>query len=215
MESADVVIAGGGIIGCALAYQLSKRNVDVLLLERDPRGSQRPGRCAGGVREQFSSEGNARLQRMSVGMLERFQDEIGHPADFRQIGSLFVLTQPQQVEDFRHNMEMWQRVGLNDARWVDATEASRMVPILNVEDVLGCTFCPSDGIASPADVTSGYAAAARRLGARLKEGVAVPGSAIASGEGPGGRTSAGDIATPPVFYCAGAWAPSTGRMAGA
>src|SRR2546425_1862101 len=215
MESADVVIAGGGIIGCALAYQLSKRNVDVLLLERETLGSQSTGKCAGGVRQQFSRGANVRFQRMSVAMLEHFQDEIGHPAAFRQIGSLFVLTQPQQVEDFRHNMEMWQRVGLNDARWVDATEASRMVPILNVEDVLGCTFCPSDGIASPADVTSGYAAAARRLGARLKEGVAVTRLALAPRKGQGGRASAGDIATPPVFYCAGAWAPSTGRMAGA
>ena len=214
MESADVVIAGGGIMGCALAYQLSKRNVDVLLLERETLGSQSTGRCAGGVRQQFSSEGNVRLQRMSVAMLERFEEEIGHPADFRQLGYLFVLTQPQQVEDFRHNMDMWHRVGLNDARWVDAAEAARMVPILNVEDVLGCTFCPSDGIASPADLTLGYAAAARRQGARLKEGVAVMGVDIASGKVQGVRTSAGDIATRLVFNCAGVWSPSIGRMAG-
>src|SRR2546427_8524270 len=214
MESADVVIAGGGIIGCALAYQLSKRNVDVLLLERETLGSQSTGKCAGGVRQQFSSEGNVRLQRMSVGMLERFEDEVGHPADFRQLGYLFLLTQPQQVEDFRHNMEMWHRVGLTQARWVDATEAARMVPILNVEDVLGCTFCPTDGIASPADVTSGYASAARRLGARLKEGVEVIGIDAASGRVQGVRTSAGDIATRLLFNCAGAWSSSIGRMAG-
>src|SRR5256712_14065120 len=214
MESADVVIAGGGIMGCALAYQLSKRNVDVLLLERETLGSQSTGKCAGGVRQQFSSEGNVRLQRMAVAILERFDEEIGHPADFRQIGYMFVLTQPQQVEDFHHNMEMWHRVGLTEARWVDPTEAARMVPILNVEDVLGCTFCPSDGIASPADVTSGYAAAARRLGARLKEGVAVTGIDVASGRVQGVRTTAGDVATRLVFDCAGAWAASIGRMAG-
>jgi sarcosine oxidase, subunit beta len=214
MESADVVIAGGGIMGCALAYQLSKRNVDVLLLERETLGSQSTGKCAGGVRQQFSSEGNVRLQRMSVGMLERFDEEIGHPADFRQLGYLFLLTQPQQVEDFRHNMEMWHRVGLTEARWVDPTEAARMVPILNVEDVLGCTFCPSDGIASPADVTSGYAAEARRLGARLKEGAAVTGIDVASGRVQGVSTTTGDVATRLVFDCAGAWSSSIGRMAG-
>ncbi len=214
MESADVVIAGGGIMGCALAYQLSKRNVDVLLVERETLGSQSTGKCAGGVRQQFSNEGNVRLQRMSVSMLERFDEEIGHPADFRQIGYLFVLTQPQQVEDFHHNMEMWHRVGLTEARWVDPSEAARMVPILNVDDVLGCTFCPSDGIASPADVTSGYAAAARRMGARLKEGVAVTGIDVASGHVRGVRTTSGDVATRLVFDCAGAWAPSIGRMAG-
>src|SRR5713101_1595193 len=214
MESADVVIASGGIMGCALAYQLSKRKVDVLLVERETLGSQSTGKCAGGVRQQFSSEGNVRLQKMSVGMLERFDEEIGHPADFRQLGYLFLLTQPQQVEDFRHNMEMWHRVGLTEARWVDATEAVRMVPILNVEDVLGCTFCPTDGIASPADVTSGYAAAARRLGARLKEGVEVLGVDLAGGRVQGVRTAAGDVATRLIFNCAGAWSASIGRMAG-
>jgi sarcosine oxidase subunit beta len=214
METADVVIAGGGISGCALAYQLAKRKVDVVLLERETLGSQSTGKCAGGVRQQFSTEDNVRVMRLSVKMLESFEQEIGHPADFRQIGYLFVFTQPQQVEDFRHNMEMWQRVGLTEARWVDAAEAALMVPVLNVEDVLGCTFCPTDGIASPADVTFGYATAARRLGARLKEGVEVTGIDLASGRVQSVRTTAGDIATRLVINCAGPWAASIGRMAG-
>ena len=201
-------------MGCALAYQLSRRDVDVLLLERETLGSQSTGKCAGGVRQQFSMEANVRLQRMSVRLLEGFEQEIGHPADFRQLGYLFVLTLPQQVEDFRHNMDMWHRVGLTEARWVDAAEASLMVPILNVEDVLGCTFCPTDGIASPADVTAGYASAAKRHGARLKEGVEVLGIDVASGRVQGVRTSAGDIATRLAFNCAGAWSASIGRMAG-
>jgi sarcosine oxidase, subunit beta len=159
-------------------------------------------------------EANVRLQRLSVQMFESFEQETGHPADFRQIGYLFVLTLPQQVEDFRRNMEMWHRVGLIDARWVDAQEASRMVTVMNVDDVLGCTFCPSDGIASPADVTSGYASAARRLGARLKEGVQVIGIDLASGRVQGVRTSDGDIATRMFVNCAGAWSSSIGRMAG-
>src|SRR3979409_2354683 len=214
METADVVIAGGGIMGCALAYQLAKQAVDVILLERETLGSQSTGKCAGGVRQQFSIEANVRVQRLSVRMLESFEQEIGHPADFRQIGYLFVFTQPQQVEDFRHNMEMWHRVGLTEARWVDAAEAARMVPVLNVDDVLGCTFCPTDGIASPADVTSGYAAAARRRGARLQEGVEVLGIAVALGRVQGVRTSQGDVATRLVVNCAGAWSASIGRMAG-
>jgi sarcosine oxidase subunit beta len=214
MESADVVIAGGGIMGCALAYQLAKRNVDVVLLERETLGSQSTGKCAGGVRQQFSTEANVRLQRLSVKILESFEQDTGHPADFRQIGYLFLFTQPQQVEDFRHNMEMWHRVGLTEARWVDPAEAAKMVPVLNIDDVLGCTFCPTDGIASPADVTSGYASAARRHGARLREGVEVTGIDVASGRVQGVRTSGGDIATRLVVNCAGAWAPSIGRMAG-
>ena len=214
MESADVVIVGGGISGCALAYQLAKRQVDVVLLERETLGSQSTGKCAGGVRQQFSTEDNVRVMRLSVKLLESFEQETGHPADFRQIGYLFVFTQPQQVEDFRLNMDMWHRVGLTEARWVDAAEAAKMVPVLNVEDVLGCTFCPTDGIASPNDVTVGYATAARRLGARLREGVEVTGIEVASGRVQGVRTSAGDITTRLVFNCAGPWAASIGRMAG-
>jgi sarcosine oxidase subunit beta len=214
MESADVVIAGGGISGCALAYQLAKRKVDVVLLERETLGSQSTGKCAGGVRQQFSAEDNVRVMRLSVKLLESFEQETGHPADFRQIGYLFVFTQPQQVEDFRHNMDMWHRVGLTEARWVDPAEAAKMVPVLNVDDVLGCTFCPTDGVASPADVTIGYATAARRLGARLKEGVEVTGIDMGSGRVQGVRTTAGDIATRLVINCAGPWAASIGRMAG-
>ena len=201
-------------MGCALAYQLARRGVDVLLLERETLGSQSTARCAGGVRQQFSMEANVRLQRLSVRMLQEFERETGHPADFRQIGYLFLLTLPQHVEDFRQNMDMWHRAGLTEARWVDPAEAARMVPVLNVEDVLGCTFCPTDGIASPADVTSGYAAAARRHGARLKEGVEVVGVDVAGGRLQGVRTSAGDVATRLLFNCAGAWASSIGRMAG-
>src|SRR3981081_1883742 len=214
MESADVVVAGGGIMGCALAYQLARRGVDVLLLERETLGSQSTGKCAGGVRQQFSMEANVRLQRLAVKLLEGFEEETGHPADFRQIGYLFVLTLPQQIEDFRSNMEMWHRVGLTEARWVDPAEAARMVPVLNVDDVLGCTFCPSDGIASPADVTSGYATAARRHGARLKEGVEVIGIDVASDRVQGVRTSAGDITTRLLVNCAGARAASIGRRPG-
>src|SRR5438270_9198615 len=214
METADGVICGGGISGCALAYQLAKRKLDVVLLERAELGSQSTGKCAGGVRQQFSNEPNVRVQRMAVRMLQNFEQEVGHAADFRQIGYMFVLTQPQQVEEFRRNLEMWHAAGLSEARWVEPDEAARMVPVLNVEDVLGCTFCPTDGIASPADVTVGYAAAARRLGARIREGVEVTGIDQAGGRVSAVRSSQGEISTPLVFDCAGPWASSIGRMAG-
>jgi len=185
-----------------------------VLLERAELGSQSTGKCAGGVRQQFSNEPNVRVQRMAVRMLEAFEEEVGHPADFRQIGYMFVLSQPQQVEEFRRNLEMWHAAGLSEARWVEPDEAARMVPVLNVEDVLGCTFCPTDGIASPADVTMGYATAARRLGARIHEGVEVTGIDHEGGKVSAVRSSQGDFSTPLVFDCAGPWASSIGRMAG-
>src|SRR2546421_4833183 len=102
-------------MGCALAYQLARRDVDVLLVERETLGSQSTGRCAGGVRQQFSAEVNVRLQQLSVRLLENFEAEIGVTADFRQIGYLFLLTRPEQVEDFQEQLRMWRRVGLDEA----------------------------------------------------------------------------------------------------
>src|SRR5437588_12330751 len=117
-ETAEAVIVGGGVMGCSLAYQLSARSVSVILLERETLASQSTGRCAGGVRQQFSAEPNVRLQMVSVRLLERFEEEIGVTAEFRQIGYLFLFTLPEQVEDWRRQLEMWHRVGLREARWV-------------------------------------------------------------------------------------------------
>jgi sarcosine oxidase subunit beta len=214
LETADVVVAGGGVMGCALAYQLAKRGVDVVLYERAELGSGSTGKCAGGVRQQFSNEANVRLQMLAVRELAAFEEETGRPADFRQIGYMFVLTRPQHVEDFRELMEMWHRVGLREARWLAAAEAAELSPILETSDVLGCTFCPTDGIASPADVTSGYAAAARRLGARIRVGVGVDAIELAGGRVSGVRTAAGEVSTRVVFICAGAWSDQLGRTAG-
>lgn len=214
MEAADVVIVGGGVMGCALAYQLARRDVDVVLYERGQLGAESTAKCAGGVRQQFSNEVNVRIQRMSVQLFEDFEQETGFPADFRQIGYLFVLTLPQQVEEFHRLMQMWHSTGLKEARWLTAEEAKELVPILNVEDVLGCTFCPTDGIASPADVTAGYASAARRHGARLLEGVEVTGIEVQGVRVTGVKTTAGEVSTRVVFDCAGAWSARIGQMAG-
>ena len=175
-------------MGCALAYQLARRNVDVLLLERETLGSQSTGKCAGGVRQQFSMEANVRLQRMSVRMLEGFEEETGHPADFRQIGYLFVLTLPQQVEDFRHNMEMWHRVGLTEARWVDAAEASRWFrPQRRRRARLH--VLPDRRHREPGRRHIRIRGGGARHGARLKEGVEVWAIDVAAGRVQGVRTA--------------------------
>src|SRR5579859_7654009 len=126
MERADAVLVGGGVMGCALAYQLARRGLSVALCERAELGSQSTARCAGGGRQQFSAETNVRIQRLSVRLLTEFQDEIGTPAGFRQVGYLFALTDAAQAEDFRHLLAMWHRVGLREARWVEPAEMQRL-----------------------------------------------------------------------------------------
>ena len=214
METADVVVIGGGVMGCSLAYHLARRGIEVVLLERSQLGSGSTARNAGGVRQQFSSEVNVRVGMRSVAMLSRFEEEIGVTADFRQVGYLMLLTRPEEVADFQALLELWDRLGLTDARWLSPAEAGALVPALNREDVLGATFCPTDGIASPDAVTMGYATAARRLGARLREGAEVTGIAVESGRVTGVHTVAGEVVTRTVFDCAGPWAREVGLMAG-
>ena len=207
-------MVGGGVMGCSMAYHLAKRGLDVLLLERATLASGSTSKNAGGVRQQFSAEINVRIQMLAVRMLLDFEEEIGVTSDFRQNGYLFLLTRPQEVLDFHALVEMWHRVGLAEAQWLSADDARRLVPAVNVEDVLGCTFCPTDGIASPDAVTMGYASAARRLGTRIREGVGVTGIDVGGGRVSGLRTTAGDISTRVLFDCAGPWAEEIGRLAG-
>jgi sarcosine oxidase, subunit beta len=214
VEAADVAIVGGGVMGCSLAYHLARKGVDVLLLERGQLGSGSTARNAGGVRQQFSSEVNVRIGMRSVALLKNFEAEVGVPADFRQVGYLMLLTRPQEVEDFHQLMDLWHRLGLTEARWLSTAEIGGMVPALNVEEVLGATFCPTDGIASPDAVTMGYAGAARRLGARLREGTEVTAIDVSGGRVTGVRTPAGEVSTRVVFDCAGPWSKAVGLLAG-
>ncbi len=211
---ADVVIVGGGVIGCSTAYHLSARGVRVTLCESETLGSQSTGRCAGGVRRQFSYRRNVEIQQLAVRLLERFPDEIGVDPSFRRTGYLFVLTEDADVRSFGDLLRMWRDCGVDDARWVSASEIRELTPLLATDGVLGGTFCPSDGIASPNEVTAGYAAAARRMGARILEGVEVQGIDIRKGRVTGVHTSAGELSAPAVFNCAGAWSGRIGELAG-
>ncbi len=213
-ETADAVIVGGGVIGCSIAYHLARAGLRVTLCERGELGAQSTGRCAGGVRQQFSSETNVRIGQLSVGMLQRFEEEVGTPAGFRQIGYLLLLSTEEQVASFRRQLAMWHRLGLAEARWVTPAEAQALSPAISTAGLLGGTFCPTDGIASPSDVTAGYAAAARRLGATVRTGVAAHSITVRGGRVTGVETAAGPIAAPLVFNCAGAWSAAIAATAG-
>jgi sarcosine oxidase subunit beta len=212
--TAECVIVGGGVVGCSLAYHLAEAGMRPLLLERGDFGAGSTARCAGGVRQQFTTEVNVRVGMLSRRLLERFEVEVGATADLREIGYLFVATDAAQLAQFERNVVMQHAVGLEDVRMIGRDEVAELVPDLNIEDVVGGTYCPSDGLAGPNEVTSGYVAAARRHGALVFDDVGVE-AIDRDGDHVTGVTAGGvRIATPMVVDCAGPYAAAVGRMAG-
>lgn len=213
-QSAAVVIVGGGVIGASVAYHLAVRGVtDVLVVERNALGSGSTGRSAGGIRQQFSTEVNCRLSMLSVEKLLRFEQDTGWDPSFHQVGYLFLLTRPEDWALFQSTVGMQRRLGLPVSA-ITAVEAQSKVPPVVVDDVLGATFCPTDGHADPTQVCLGYAAAARARGVEVASGVSVTGIEVESGSVVAVETDAGRVATPLVVDAAGPWAARIAELAG-
>ncbi len=212
--TADVVIVGGGAVGCSLAYHLTRHGITPLLVERGELGAGSTGKCAGGVRQQFSTSVNVRLGMLTRQLLDAFPDEIGQSADFRKIGYLFLATTGAEAEQFRANVAMQHDVGLSDVRLLTPAEAAEMVPGLVIDDLSAATYCPSDGLAGPNEMTAGYAAAARRGGAVIVEGAGVEAIHVDGGRVTGVTVASTRVATPKVVNCAGPHAAAVGAFAG-
>lgn len=214
-KTADVVIIGGGVMGASIAYHLAARGcTNVVLLEKeDFWGTGATGRCAGGIRHQFSTEINIRLSLLSLAMLRRFEDEIGQAIDLRWPGYLFLLTRREDVADFRRHVALQHRLGVR-TEWLTPLEVAERLPLLRTDDVLAGTFNADDGLADPAGVVQGYVSAAHRLGATTLTGVEVTGVAVSGGRVTGVETGRGSIQTPVVVNAAGPWAGLVGRLAG-
>src|SRR5687767_5066571 len=112
--TADIVIIGGGVMGASAAYHLAKRGIkDIVLLEKEEFfGTGATGRCAGGVRYQFSTEINIRLSLESLPMLECFKEEIGQDVKYRKCGYLLVATNEKDAEAFERNVQLQNRLGV-------------------------------------------------------------------------------------------------------
>ena len=202
-------------MGASIAYHLAARGYkNVLLLEKEEFfGLGATGRCAGGVRYQFATEVNIRLSLASLPMLERFEDEIGQAIDYRQCGYLFVLTRPEDLKVFQHNVALQNRLGVM-TEWLDGDEIRRRLPSMRLEDVLAGTFNAKDGLVDPNGVVMGYINAAQRLGAQALNKIEVTGIQVSNAKVRAVETNAGTISTPVVINAAGPWAGPIGTMAG-
>ena len=162
-----VIIIGAGVIGTSIGYHLARMGCnDVLILEKDYIGSGSTEKCAGGIRQQFSTEANIKLSIESVRFFENFEEETGQVADFRQCGYLMLATTEEDLATLEKNVVLQQQLGV-EVGLLTPPEIARMVPGLNMEDVLGATFCQRDGYADPYSVVNGFASAAKRLGVKI------------------------------------------------
>jgi len=213
--SADVVIIGGGVIGTSIAYHLAKMGAqNTVVLERESMlGTGSTGKCAGGIRQQFSTEVNIRLSMESVRFFENFREELDADPEFRQNGYLFLATTEEEVTAFQQNVALQRSLGLK-VEILSPPEAKDLVPALNVEDVLLATYCPTDGYADPHSVLQGFAKGARQLGVEMCTDTEATAIELKAGKVRAVATNQGRIETPVVVDAAGPWLAVVGRMAG-
>jgi sarcosine oxidase subunit beta len=210
VESAEVVIAGGGALGASVAWHLAELGItDVVLLERETLASGSTSKSAGGFRMQFGDELNVRIALRSLRELQAMGDEI----ELRQWGYLFLLDRPEDVDAFRSALAMQQSLGV-PAKELTPGQASELVPQLDLDGVLAATFCALDGYCSPEGVVQWYARGAAERGLRIRQGCELTGVRVERGRIEGVETSSGPIATSTVVCAAGAWSADVAALAG-
>lgn len=198
---------GGGALGASAAYHLRELGVgDVVLLERDALASGSTSKAAGGIRAQFADELNVRIALRSLVEFERLRTEIS----FRQHGYLFLLDDEDDLARFRAALALQQSLGV-PSRELTPEEARELVPQLETAGLLGATYCPSDGYATPEALVQWYAAAS---GAAVRQGCAATGIDVRGGRIAGVETTQGRIETGTVVCCAGIWSREVGALAG-
>jgi sarcosine oxidase, subunit beta len=211
---AAVVIIGGGVMGLSTAYHLARAGVtEVVLVEQGEFGSGSTCRAAGGVRAQFSDAVNIELGLRSLRVFETFRDTFDQEIDLHQVGYLFLLDTAEQVAAFEKSVALQNEIGV-PSRMLEVADAKALSPLISTGGLLAAAYSPTDGHCTPESVVAGYAAAARRAGARLVRDTAVTAIGSSGGAITEVVTARGVISTDTVICTAGAWSRQLGAMVG-
>jgi sarcosine oxidase subunit beta len=216
-ETAEVVIIGGGIVGSSIAYNLAEQGcTDVLMVEREEKqGLGSTSKSMGGVRAQFATEVNIRMSIYSIDFFSRFEEATGHTADYRAHGYCFAATTESHLNYLKENQARQRALGLNNAEIISRDEIVKMIPQLIADDILGGSYCPTDGFVDPNGVMTGFAKRAREHGVRVWTSTEATGINVENGRITGVETSNGAVHTNVVVNAAGPWAAAVAQMAGA
>ncbi|MGH9568739.1 MAG: NAD(P)/FAD-dependent oxidoreductase [Candidatus Angelobacter sp.] len=216
MQTFEVVIIGGGIVGSSIAWHLTASGCGkVLVIERESaQGKGSTGKSMGGVRAQFSTAVNIQMSLYSIPFYARFDETLGYPAGYRSQGYLFLATKPSHLDYLRANFLRQKSLGLGAVRMMDRAEIVAMLPQLRFDDILGGSFCPSDGFVDPYSAMNGFMASAIEKGATLWKKTEVTGIAADQHGVHAVETSRERVSTRIVVNAGGAWAAEIARMAG-
>ena len=214
-RTADIVIIGGGVMGTSAAYHLAKCGAKkIVLLEKEAFfGTGATGRCAGGVRYQFSTEVNIKLSLESLPMLERFVDEIGQDINYRKCGYLLIATDEKDAAAFEHNVHLQNSLGVQ-TQLLTGDDVRARLPLMKFEDALAGTFHHKDGLVDPNGVVAGYVGAAQKMGVHAITSVESQGIRVRSNKVAAVETNQGVIETPVILNAAGPWSGLVGELAG-
>jgi sarcosine oxidase subunit beta len=166
------------------------------------------------VRAQFSTAANIEMSRYSIDFFSRFEEVVGHPADYRPHGYLFCATTQRHLEYLKANRARQLEMGVENVQLVSRDDIREFVPQLKVDDIIGGTFCPTDGFVDPHSVMMGFMLNARERGVRLWLDTPVTEIVVEEGRVKGVLTSRGFVSTRVVVNAAGPWAAQVAKTAG-
>ena len=213
-DRAAIVVIGGGIVGCSTAYHLARdHKADVVLIDKGKLTGGSTWHAAGLVGQLRSSASITQVLRYSVELYKKLEAETGLATGWRETGCLRLAMNDERWTEFRRQATTAHSFGL-DMHLLTPAEAKAMWPLIEAGDLVGATFMPSDGQASPSDITQALARGARTHGAKLYEGVACTGFELTDGRVVAVLTDAGRIACEKVVLCAGLWSRQIGAFAG-
>ncbi len=213
-EQARVVIIGGGVIGCSVAYHLTRAGwTDVVLLERKSLTSGTTWHAAGLIGQLRATLNMTRLAQYTTEVLLSLEEETGQATGYKQNGALLVTAAEERFTELKRNASMGRCFGL-EVQVLSPGEALDLWPLLNADDLVGGVFIPSEGQTNPVDTTLAYAKGARMRGARIFENTKVTAIRRSGGRATGVATDDGDIRAEFVVDCGGMWGREVGRMAG-
>ena len=211
---AQVIVIGGGIVGCSTAYHLSKLGYkDVLLLERHELTSGSTWHAAGLVGQLRSQAGITQLLGNSVALYNRLESETGLATGWKMNGGLRLACNPERLTEIQRQATTARSFGL-EMHLLTPSEAQALWPLMDVSDVLGAAFLPSDGQANPSDIARALAKGAKDSGVKIFENVEVTGIQVSNGRVMGVTTDEGPIQSDVVVNCAGQWSSKVGELAG-